>query len=288
VPNAAQLRVAALFGKEARMLNSFSFSTIGAGSALGRAALIAIGSAIAGCAGHPVVVTTGLPDMAATAGVAVNGIGEVKAPPDIARTNLGVEVRADTVDQASAAANQSMSALITAMKQLGIADNDLRTHSFSIAFEPAPIPPGPVPMPAQPSTPVQPPTPVRGVYRVNNMVEVTIRDLDKAGRVLQVATDAGANSVWGVSFELEDPKPLMEQARIKAMEDAKHNALALAKLAGVTLGPITSVSESGANGGPVQPMFAMKAARDGGDVPIERGEITISDQVQLVYALPDR
>jgi uncharacterized protein YggE len=118
------------------------------------------------------------------------------------------------------------------------------------------------------------------------MVEVTIRDLDAAGRVLQAATDAGANNVWGISFELEDPKPLVEQARVKAVENAKLNAVALAKLSGVQLGAIVSVTEGSSNGQPPQPVFAMKAAREGGDTPVERGEITVTDEVQLVYSLP--
>jgi uncharacterized protein YggE len=233
-----------------------------------------------GCA-HPVIVTTGLPD--AAMGLVANGVGEAKAPPDIARTNLGVEVRAATVEQASADANARMTALLAAIKQLGIADKDLRTHSFSISFEEAPV--SPLPAPAAPSAPAQPAVP-RGWYRVSNMVEVTIRDLDAAGRVLQAATDAGANNVWGISFELEDPKPLVEQVRVKAVENAKLNAVALAKLSGVQLGAIVSVTEGSSNGQPPQPVFAMKAAREGGDTPVERGEITVTDEVQLVYSLP--
>jgi uncharacterized protein YggE len=119
------------------------------------------------------------------------------------------------------------------------------------------------------------------------MLEVTVRDLDKAGRVLQAATDAGANNVWGISFELEDPQPLLAQARIEAVAHAKENAAALAKLSGVKLGAIVSVSEGGGGQGPVPPMFRMQAEAAGGDVPIERGEVTVSQQVQLVYELPE-
>jgi hypothetical protein len=129
---------------------------------------------------------------------------------------------------------------------------------------------------------------IRGYYRASNMLEVTVRDLDKAGQVLQAATDAGANNVWGISFELEDPQPLLAEARVKAVEHAKQNAEALAKLSGVKLGAIISVSEGGGAQGPVPPMFRMQAeAAQGGDIPIERGEVTVSQQVQIVYALPE-
>lgn len=258
-----------------------------------------------GCAGHTLV---SLPNaMAPVRGITVNGVGDAKAPPDIARTNVGVEVRSETVDQATTEANQRMAAIVAALGKLGIAQKDMRTHSFSISFEQQPMPPGPLPQesaaveaaprggkqatsgqattaaPGSPAAPV-----IRGWYRASNMLEVTVRDLDKAGQVLQAATDAGANNVWGISFELEDPKPLMAQARVKAVEHAKENAAELAKLSGVKLGAIISVSEAGGSQGPVPPMFRMQAeAAQGGDVPIERGEVTVSQQVQIVYALPE-
>jgi len=141
---------------------------------------------------------------------------------------------------------------------------------------------------AAPATPESAPTVVRGVYRANNMLEVTVRDLSKTGQVLQAATDAGANNIWGISFELEDPEPLLAQARAKAVEHAKRNAATLAQLSGVRLGSIVSISEGGGGGGPVPPMYAMRSeVAQGGDVPIERGEVTVTQQVQIVYALPE-
>lgn len=254
-----------------------------------------------GCA-RPMIINTGSPESGVPpVGLTVSGEGEAKAPPDIARTNVGVEVRAETVDQASAEANQRMAALIAAIKQLGVADRDLRTHSFSISFEPEPTPPIPLQQPQSapaeaprgkgaPATPAPAPAPQpvvpRGFYRASNMLEVTIRNLDNAGRVLQVATNAGANNVWGLSFEIEDPKALAAKARVDAMTEAKKNAAELAKLAGVELGAIISVSESEGSSGP-GPMYSMKAAMadGGGEVPVEGGEVVVTHQVLLVYAL---
>ena len=177
-------------------------------------------------------------------GLTVTGVGEAKATPDVARTNIGVEVRADAVEQATVESNRRMDAIIAAMRKLGIADRDLRSHSFSISFEQMPEPPAPAAAgrtaaarqdrrdrgagaaPAAPAAPL-----VRGFYRASNMLEVTIRDLAKAGQVLQAATDAGANNVWGITFELEDDKPLLAKARAEAVADAKRNAQALAELA---------------------------------------------------------
>jgi uncharacterized protein YggE len=235
-------------------------------------------------------------------GISVSGSGEAKAKPDIARANLGVEVRAATVEEGTAEANTRMAAVMAALKQAGVADKDLRTHNYSINFEQEPTPPVPMPVPTPvpartkdkaaatiESAPAAPAPAVRGFYRISNMVEVTIRDLAKVGQMLARATEAGANNVWGISFELDDPYALRAQARAQAMERAKQSAADLARLAGVKLGDVVAVSES--EGGGYIPM--MKSMRGGAemqvanDVPVEQGEITISHQVQLTYELDD-
>jgi uncharacterized protein YggE len=125
----------------------------------------------------------------------------------------------------------------------------------------------------------------QGFYTATNNVEVTIRNLDTAGKVLSAATSAGANQLFGIRFEIEDPSALQAEARKKAVEDARARAERLAQLAGVKLGPAVSISEiDGGGGGPV-PMFAM-AKMDSG-APVERGELTVTTTVQIVYALPE-
>jgi uncharacterized protein len=225
-------------------------------------------------------------------GISVTGVGKASAAPDIARTSIGVEVRAADVQQATNDATARMNAVTQAIKQLGIADKDLRTHSFSIGFEQEPTPP-PTPVAVATSTrgataattaaapaAEQPATP-RGYYRVSNMLEVTIRDLSSVGRVLQAATSAGANNVWGINFEIENTDTLKVQARAQAVQRAQQAASELAQLAGVKLSKVVSISEgeSGGGGGPV--LMSMRAANE--EVPIERGEITVSYGVRVQY-----
>jgi uncharacterized protein YggE len=250
----------------------------------------------AGCAHHSHHGPSGNPNM--QTGISVSGSGEAKAKPDIARANLGVEVRAATVEQATAEANARMAAVMNALKLAGVADKDLRTHNYSINFEHEPTPPVPVPVPApaparttkdkaveESAAVAAPAAGPRGFYRVSNMVEATIRDLTKVGQILARATEAGANNVWGISFEIDDPYALRAQARSQAMERAKQSAGDLARLAGVRLGKVVALSEN--EGGGYMPM--MKSMRGGAemanaqDVPVEQGEITISHQVQITY-----
>lgn len=240
--------------------------------------LACLGS-LSACA-HPraIVLSPSAPE-----GVRVHGEGEASAPPDIARTHVGVDVRALSAEQANSEATQRMAAVVAALKQLGVADKDLKTGNYSVSFEPEQ--PAPPPQPAagaQPKAAELPATP-RGYYHVVNSVEVTLRDLKQAGRALQVASEAGANSVWGVTFELEDDNALISEARAHAVADAKRAADELAKLSGVKLGEIVSLSEdeapAGYGGGPV---YAMRSAS--AEVPIEQGQVTVHYGVQVVYA----
>lgn len=247
---------------------------------------------LAACA-HPraIVLSPSTPQ-----GLRVYGEGEATAAPDIARTQLGVDVRAPTPEQAMADATQRMAAVTAALKQLGIPDSDLRTSNYSVTFEqdarPQPQPqPQPQPTAAakaggatepQPQAAEQNPV-VRGHYRVVNTLAVTIRDLDLVGRVLQVAADADANHVWGISFDLEDDNEAVAHARSEAVAQARNSAEALAKLAGVELGEVISVIEDEPHGGyGGGPTYALRSAA--ANVPVEQGEITIHYGVQLVFA----
>jgi uncharacterized protein YggE len=239
-------------------------------------------------------------------GVTVTGFGKASGQPNIARATVGVEVRAGTAEQAIGDVNTRMAQVIAALKQQGIADKDLRTSSLSLNFEqsheypPRPFEEGPVspeaPKPARPpagSNPAPggaaepPPKLPRGFYRAANMLEITVRNLAKAGQVLSAATSAGADQMFGIHFELEDPSALQAEARQKAVADARVRAERLAQLAGVRLGQPVSITEM--DGGQMPPPMPMMMRADAAQaqVPVERGELTITTTVQIVYALPE-
>jgi len=251
---------------------------------------ILLGLGSTACAGHH----KGHHFPGAEQGITVVGVGKASAPPDVARTSIGVEVRSANVEQATGEATTRMTAITQAIKQLGIGDKDLRTHSFSVGFEQEqPQPPAPVestvrsaPGAAATTTVAAPPSGPRGFYRVSNMLEVTIRDLASIGRVLSAATAAGANNVWGITFEIDNQEPLKAQARGQAVEHAKQAAAELARLSGVKLGKLISISEGEPEnrGGPVM-MYSRAVANE--DVPIERGEVAVSYGVRAVYSVKD-
>lgn len=256
--------------------------------------------ALSGC--HKPHVIAPPPHDGVVHGITVEGTGKAVGKPDVARANLGIEVRAPVVEQATEQANVRMQAVINALKAAGIAANDIRTTNFSVSYEQQPEPPWPPPQPltepsptsrtqappaataaAAPAAPPQPQT--RGEYRVSNVVEVTIRDLPKVGDVLGQALRAGANNVWGVNYMLDEPAALEAKAREKAVADAKARAENLARLAGTRLGPVISITEGYGGPSPIPMRMGMMRA-EVASVPVEAGELTVTSQVQIVYALP--
>jgi uncharacterized protein YggE len=247
---------------------------------------------------HAVVHATVPPTSAPVEGVTVTGFGKASGAPNVARANIGVETRASAADQAMRDANTRVQEVIAALKRLGIPDADLRTQGLSLNFEreeqpPHPLAEGAAPAGAarvapRPGKEAAPPAPEpasgpRGSYRAANTLEVTIRDLARAGEVLGAASAAGANLMFGLEFDIENRAPLEAQARQKAVEDARARAEGLAQLSGVRLGRVLSITDgSGGQPGP-SPMMMMRA--DAGNVPFERGELTIASSVTVVYAL---
>jgi len=159
-----------------------------------------------------------------------------------------------------------MTAVVAALRKAGIGARDIRTADFSVNFE---------------RPPEQPPQP--GQYVVRNVVEVVIRDRDRVGDVLDGALAAGANDVFGISFSIDDPRPLRAKARDAAVADARARAEGLARASGVALGPLLSLSEEGGGSSP-RPV-AMRAMSLAAGPPIESGELTMTAQVQAVYEI---
>lgn len=267
-------------------------------------ALVFMASSLAVAAGSgctPHVTVAPAISEARTDVITVNGRGEVSHAPDIAHTSLGVEVTAPTVQQATQMANARMNEVLAALEKVGVAKKDIQTSSLNIGFErtyPPPVYPTPAPAPAPrttpkgaPSTPAEPAPQApeqapAGFYRVTNMVQVTIRDLAKLGPILDAAVNAGGNAAYGISFGIDDPKPLEAEARAKAMEQARAQAEQLAKLAGHSLGDVVTITEE-FGGGPIRPMMMAKMAmaESYGGTPVSAGEVTVSSQVQVVYKI---
>ena len=206
--------------------------------------------------------------------ITVVGEGTVKIKPDIAQVDIGVTVKNGTVREASDEAEKIMDAVMKALRGHEIAEGDIQTSGFSIwADEPYAGPEGR--------------SQGEVIYRVSNQVKVTIRDLDKVAAVLGSAIEAGANSIYGVSFSIDDPTQMESGARKEAAADALAKAKELAVLHKANVGDLISISEVvGDGGGHYAGGFeTMRGLGGGGGGPISPGELELSRHLQVVYAL---
>jgi hypothetical protein len=204
--------------------------------------------------------------------ITVLGEGTVATQPDVAQIQVGVEVKGDNAQEASAEAAETMDAILAALAKAGVATKDIQTTGYNIWVEQRMGPDGA--------------TTDEVIYHVGNSVSVTVRDLDSVGDVLDASIAAGANSVFGVTFSVDDPDEVMAEARGLAAEDALARAEELAGLHGVALGEVVSVSEV-INGMPVPMLDSVNASMGlgGGAGPISPGELEMTARLQVVYAI---
>jgi uncharacterized protein YggE len=203
--------------------------------------------------------------------ITVVGVGKVSLVPDIAQLNVGAEDTANTVAEAKAKVDGQMAAIMAALKEMGIADKDIQTSNYSIYYE----------QQASPSSEGSSSAERRGVYHVSNTLLITVRDVTKAGDVLDTLVGVGANQVYGVSFTVSDEVKWQSQAREKAITDAKARAEELARLSGVEVGQVQAISE--VIGSVSYPVAAERGL--GGGSAIVPGEQELSMQVQVTYAM---
>lgn len=202
--------------------------------------------------------------------ITVTGVGTAFADPDVAYINAGVEVANEDVTLAVAEANERVESMIAVLAEQGITSSDIRTENFYIYRENY----GPMGMLDTP------------IFRVNNSLRVTVRDIDRVPEVLSQMLSAGANSVNGVFFDIEDTSAIKSEARALSIEDARQVGEELAALLGVSLGDVISVTEASVPYyGPMYGGAGFGAGGGGGAPPIEAGSFAVTVNVQVTFTL---
>jgi hypothetical protein len=204
--------------------------------------------------------------------ISVDGTGRVVISPDTADLRLGVSVTAATVKAARTANAVSMTAVIESLKKLGISEKDIQTTTLSLS-----------PVYAYPQDGS---TPKLTGYNLTNAVAVTIRNLELVGDAIDGALAAGATSMDGVSFRVDDQVAAEKQAREAAMAEAKAKAQTLASAAGVSITGVASISETSS---PIPyPIYygnAAGAPTKEVATPVAPGTNEISVSVFVVYVI---
>ncbi len=204
--------------------------------------------------------------------VSVSGVGQAFGSPDVAYVEMGVDIVNSNVGEAVTEANAAMESVTAAIAETGVAAEDIRTTNFNVWSDFY-----------DPQTGAQT---TERIYHVQNMVRVTVRDVEQVSGIIDAGLNAGANSVFGLNFGIDDTSGLEQEARLEAIENARDRAQKLADAMGVTLGDPIVISET--FGGGVGPLFDAAQVGLGGGAgapPIAGGQLSITVQVNVTFAI---
>ena len=202
--------------------------------------------------------------------VSFSGEGKVLAKPDVAVTFLSMVTEATTSKEAQDENSKKSNQVVEFLENADIDEKDIKTTSYNIS-------------PIYNYSRLREPE-ITG-YRVNQSLEVKIRDLDKASEIIDGVVAAGVNQVGNLSFQIDDPEKLQSQAREMAIKDAKNNAGELKKQLGIKLGRIINFSENTGGYIPLPIRSFDEAGIGGGGPSLPTGENEIIVNVTLTYQI---
>jgi hypothetical protein len=210
-------------------------------------------------------------DQGTVRSINVNGMGRVKAEPDVADINLGVTKQGEDAASASQEAATAMDAVVTALLEAGVAEGDIQTSSISLN-----------PLYDWDNSPPD----IEG-WEASNLVNITVRDIATVGDVVDAATAAGATNINGITFRVEDPTAAEAEARSAAIADARAKAEQLATDAGVTITGVISITESTSQ--PPVPLYFERTMADAAapmaETPVMPGQVELSITVIVQYEI---
>lgn len=161
--------------------------------------------------------------------LSVSASGQSESRPDRAQFQAGIETRANTARQAGTANGEKIAVIVAALRALGVSERDIQTRTVSVQR----IEYGPQ----------------RGQFQAANVVEVTLREPDKAGEAVAAVTEAGANIVSGPSLSMTDPEATANLAYADAYKAARARAEAYAKAAGMEISRVLYIRDAGGTQG---------------------------------------
>lgn len=203
--------------------------------------------------------------------ITVTAEGSVSAVPDMVLISTGVQTTAETARDALADNSKAMRRVIKRLKEVGIRGRDIATDNLSV-------------QPEYQRTRDNSKPPVVTGYRVNNSVRIQVKDISLLGEVLDEVIELGANQVGGIQFQVSREERLRDEARTKAMENARRRAELFAREANARLGEVLMIREGHANFNPRPVAMEMRSAKAGG-VPLQAGTQELSASVTVTWAL---
>jgi uncharacterized protein len=208
----------------------------------------------------------------------IAGNAEVHAVPDAVLVSTGVVTEGETAAAALKANSAALAKVVDAIRSSGVEGKDLQTSGLSLQARTY--------RPEKPSATDRPR--IIG-YTAANQVTLRVRDPAKLGDLLDKVTAAGANRIDGIEFIVSNQEALLDEARRKAVADAKDKADLFAQAAGFTLGKVMSLTEESLQSPRPMARAMMSGLASGAaaPVPVEAGEMTLSVRVRVVWSLAD-
>ena len=203
--------------------------------------------------------------------VTVTGTGTVEIENDQATISLSVVTRNWDVVKASQDNANKMTAVQDALVAQGIASAYITTSDYSIYQE----------------TLYQNGKNVPGQYNVTNQIHVLVKDISRAGTVIDTAIKAGANQLTSLSYSVSSTEAAVKQARLLAIKQAESIANTLATSSAATLGKVITIVEGNPshNSGPAVFSKAARANDEAAVTPVSGGKSSVSVSVTATYEL---
>lgn len=203
--------------------------------------------------------------------IIVHGTSTINLKADYGSINLGVNTKGATVAEAQAANKETMDKVIAAIRDQGVAEEDITTSSFNVYpnydYQYSKLTEG---------------ESVTG-YQVDNMLMVTVRDLNKISGVLDAAMGAGANQSYGITFNSSKQAEAYDEALKAAIKDGARKAGLLAVSMEKTLGDLVTMEEKEYSYNLYGGNATYKAEDAAAGTPILSGQIAVNATVTLTY-----
>lgn len=204
--------------------------------------------------------------------LSVSASAEASRVPDVATISAGVVTQAVDGNAAMRQNAEQMARVMAAIKAAGIAEKDIQTSGINLSPQ---------------YRYVENEAPKITGFQASNTVNLKVRDIARLGKVLDALAAQGSNQINGPSFEIDQPEPVYDEARLAALKKAQGRAETYATSLGLRVRRIVSISEG--NGGGFRPMPMMMAQAKSMDraesTSVSPGETTLTVNLDVVFEL---
>ncbi len=218
------------------------------------------------------VLSLGLSALAENQKLIVVGTARISIPADMASVELGASAKGETVFEAQKLTDDIITKVLAAIKELGIDEKDIITSNYSVYTE----------MPYDEYGSIRKQDPI---YNMTNILNITLRNIEQVSLVIDAATKAGANQIYGLTFATSKQNEAYNEALESAVKDAMQKAVVVAAATGKTLGELVEIETERDFG----EYWGVGDAMDYSGAALEKeaivsGAIIVSASVTLTYS----